>query len=534
MGWKEGGLKMQFHIADLFEMVADTVPDRLAIQGPGDALTYRELDARSDALARGLVDRGIARGDHVGLYMRNRAEYLEAYLAAIKVGAVPFNVNYRYQRAELLYLFQNADAACIVHDGEYAALVDDLRAALPKLKLAICVGGGVRPESHSESYDALLLPGEKQRYARSEDDYMLLYTGGTTGMPKGVMWPHKAFFFGCAGGAGYFHPGGPIAAPEDIRVRAAEGPPLKMFTIAPLMHGAAIWSAWTALLAGLTVILDRSATFDPAAIWDRVDRDQANLIQVVGDAMAIPLRDALRDNPGRWTLTSVYNFGSGGALFSPHVQDDLVSLLPNAAITNGMGASETGASLSVKATDGGMLRVPCDDSQRVFVGDRFAAAGETGLIGRSGHVPVGYYNDPETSAETFRTIGGRLWAITGDSGRVDDDGMISFLGRGSNCINSGGEKIFPEEVERELRAHPAIFDALVVGVADERWGQKVAAVVSLRDRHDRPEPAAITDFVKARLAAYKVPRTIVWADTIQRSAAGKPDYAWAKQQIEAA
>lgn len=530
MGINEGGLKAQFHIADLFETVADAVPDRLAIQSPDANLTYRELDERSDALARGLLSRGIVRGDHVGLYMRNRAEYLEAYLAAIKIGAVPFNVNYRYQRAELLYLFENAGAACIVHDGEYSALVDDLRAGLPKLKLAVCVDG----DGGAISYDSLLIPGEKQCYERSDADYMLLYTGGTTGMPKGVMWPHKAFFYGCTGGAGYFHPAGPVTQPEDIRGRAAEGPQLKMFTIAPLMHGAAIWSAWTALLAGLTVVLDHSATFDPAAIWDRVDRDQANLIQVVGDAMAIPLRDALREHPARWKLTSVYNFGSGGALFSPHVQDDLAALLPNAAITNGMGASETGASLSVQATEGGMLRVPCDETQRVFVGDRFAEPGETGLIGRSGHVPIGYYNDPEKTAETFRTIDGRVWAITGDSGYVDDDAMINFLGRGSNCINSGGEKIFPEEVERELRAHPAILDALVVGVDDERWGQKVAAVVSLRNHHDRPQPAAIFDFIKARLAAYKTPRTIIWADTIQRSAAGKPDYVWAKQQVEAA
>lgn len=530
MGRNEGGLKAQFHIADLFETVADAVPDRLAIQSPDANLTYRELDERSDALARGLLSRSIARGDHVGLYMRNRAEYLEAYLAAIKIGAVPFNVNYRYQRAELLYLFENADAACIVHDGEYSALVDDLRAGLPKLKLAVCVDG----DGGAISYDSLLIPGEKQCYERSDADYMLLYTGGTTGMPKGVMWPHKAFFYGCTGGAGYFHPAGPVTQPEDIRGRAAEGPQLKMFTIAPLMHSAAIWSAWTALLAGLTVVLDHSATFDPAAIWDRVDRDQANLIQVVGDAMAIPLRDALREHPARWKLTSVYNFGSGGALFSPHVQDDLAALLPNAAITNGMGASETGASLSVQATEGGMLRVPCDETQRVFVGDRFAEPGETGLIGRSGHVPIGYYNDPEKTAETFRTIDGRVWAITGDSGYVDDDAMINFLGRGSNCINSGGEKIFPEEVERELRAHPAILDALVVGVDDERWGQKVAAVVSLRNHHDRPQPEAIFDFIKARLAAYKTPRTIIWADTIQRSAAGKPDYVWAKQQVEAA
>ena len=527
---QEARLKPQYHIADLFEMVADAVPDRIAIQCDKASLTYRELDRRSDALARGLIDRGIERGDHVGLYMRNRAEYLESYIAIIKIGAVPFNVNYRYQLSELQYLFQDADAACILHDGEYAAMADALRPHLSKLKLSVCIDGAA---GSSEGYDTFLTACEKQRHDRSEDDYMLLYTGGTTGMPKGVMWPHKAFLFGCAGGGGYFHPAGPIARPEDIRIRAAEGPALKMFTIAPLMHGAAIWSAWTALLSELTVVLDGNTKSDPAAIWDRVERDGVNLVQVVGDAMAIPLRDALRDHPGRWTLTSVYKFGSGGALFSQHVQDALAGLLPNASITNGMGASETGASLSTPAVDGGMLRVPFNDTQRLFVGDRVAEPGETGLIGRSGHVPVGYYNDPEKSAETFRIIEGRIWAITGDSGRLENDRMITFFGRGSNCINSGGEKLFPEEVEKELRAHPAILDAVVVGVADERWGQKVAAVLSLRDRHSRPEQSAIADFVRNRLADYKVPRVMVWADEIQRSAAGKPDYAWAKQQVEA-
>lgn len=522
-------MKEQYHIADLFEMVAEAVPDRIAIQGSDTRLTYAELDARTDALARGLASRGIGRGDHIGLYMRNRAEYLESYLAAIKIGAVPFNVNYRYKQQELAYLFDNADACCIIHDGEYAAEMDALRGALPKLRLTVCADG---VSGRSDDYAALLLPGPKTSFERSEDDYMLLYTGGTTGMPKGVMWPHKAFFFGCAGGGGYFHPAGPSQSPEDIRVRASEGPPLKIFTIAPLMHGAAIWSAWTALLAGLTVVLDNSAHFDPTAIWDRVERDGVNMVQVVGDAMAIPLRDALRAEPGRWALASVYNFGSGGALFSQHVQDDLASLLPNAAITNGMGASETGVSMTAKAEGEGMLRVRSDDTLRALVGDRFALPGETGLIARRGNVPTGYYNDPVKSAETFRQIEGQSWVVTGDSGRLDDDGMITFFGRDSNCINSGGEKVFPEEVEKELRAHPAIFDAVVIGVRDERWGEAVGAVMSPRSTSGRPAAADLIAFLKGRIAGYKVPKHFVWTDEVRRSAAGKPDYAWAKKQLE--
>ncbi len=520
----------QFHIADLFEMVAEAVPDRVAIRGNDRTITYAELDQRTDALARGLAARGIGRGDHVGLYMHNRSEYLEGYIAAIKLGAVPFNVNYRYHQQELAYLFENADAACIIHDGDYSDMVEALRDGLPKLQLTVSPDGEA---GRSISYDALLLPGTKQAYGRSEDDYMLLYTGGTTGMPKGVMWPHRAFFFGCAGGGGYFHPAGAIERPDDIRTRASEGPALKIFTVAPLMHGAAIWSAWTALLAGLTVVIDNAARFDPVQIWDRVERDGVNLVQVVGDAMAIPLRDALRAEPGRWALAHVYNFGSGGALFSQHVQDDLATLLPTASITNGMGASETGASLSSRAEIEGMLRLRSDDTQKVLVGDRFALPGETGFIARSGHLPLGYYNDPGKSAETFRQIDGRRWVVTGDSGRLDDEGMITFFGRDSNCINSGGEKVFPEEVEKELRAHPAVFDALVVGMRDERWGEKVAAVVALRDAPHHPDTVDIAAFLKGRIASYKVPRQFAFANEIQRSAAGKPDYAWAKQQLEA-
>lgn len=519
----------QFHLADLFEITARTVPERVAVIGPNKSLTFADLDTRSDALAAGLWEQGLRRGDHIAIYLMNGCAYLESFIAALKIGAVPFNVNYLYKEKELRYIFQNADTAGIIHDHAYDDIVQNLRPHLPDLKTSICVG----PPSHagSASYDALLKTPPRKGFKRSEDDYILLYTGGTTGRPKGVMWPHKAFVFACAGGAGYFHKDGPINTPQDVAVRANESPPLKMFTLAPLMHGAAMWSAWSGLLPGLTLILDRSKTFNPEHIWSRIEKDGANIIQVVGDAMAIPLRDALRANPDRWNLSSVVNFGSGGAVFSDHIQEDIKTLLPNCAITNGVGASETGISGMAAFSEDGMLRLPANEHQKIIIGERFGDVGETGFVARSGHIPIGYYGDPEKSAEVFKNIQGRTWSVSGDSGRLDDDGMITVFGRGSTCINSGGEKIYPEEVEEALRAHPAILDAIVIGKKDERWGESVAAVLELRQGEDTPSGADIKAFLKEYLAAYKHPKTIIWAEKIQRSPAGKPDLKWATEVI---
>ncbi len=523
-------MSLEFHLADLFETAAGCVPDRIAILGSNKSLTYADLDARTDRLAAGFWDQGLRRGDHIALYMMNAPAYLESFIAAIKIGTVPYNVNYRYQSEELQYLFRNADTACIIHGSEYSDIVEQLRDKISTLKITVSVGG--TGGSQSIAYDDLLDTAPRKDFQRSEEDYLLLYTGGTTGMPKGVMWPHKAFIFACAGGAGFFHKDGPIKVPEDIKSRASESPPLKMFTLAPLMHGAAIWSAWTALLSGLTVVLDESKRFDPEHIWNRAEKDGANIIQVVGDAMAIPLRDSLRANPDRWNLGSVVSFGSGGAVFSDHVKEDIKSLLPNAAIMDGVGASETGISGQAMRSEDGMLRLPANEDQQVIIDDRFGKIGEIGFIGRSGHIPIGYYNDPVKSSETFKTVKGRIWAVSGDSARLDEDGMITVFGRGSTCINSGGEKIYPEEVEEALRAHPAVFDTIVIGKSDERWGQSVAAILALRPERAKPDNSKLVSFLKSHIADYKVPKTFIWVDAIRRSPAGKPDIKWAKDKAE--
>ena len=299
------------------------------------------------------------------------------------------------------------------------------------------------------------------------------------------------------------------------------------------MHGAALWAVWSAMLNGLTIVLDESPRFDAEAVWDKAASAGVNMVQIVGDAMAIPLRDALRENPGRWDLSAVVNFGSGGAVFSRHVKDDLKAMLPEGAtITDGMGSTETGTSGAAETSAEGMMRLPSSDNLKVVVDDRFAAVHESGFVARSGNTPVGYFGDPEKTAEVFRMIDGCLWAISGDTARLDPDGMITVFGRGSTCINSGGEKIFPEEVEEVLRAHPAIFDAVVTGQADPRWGERVVGVASLRAGAQQPDFDDLREFLRGKLAGYKLPKALIWVENVKRSPAGKQDYRWAREVVQ--
>lgn len=524
----------QFHLADLFEAVAQAVPDRIAIASDEGNLSYAELDRRSDCLATAFADMGVQRGDTVGLYLMNGAEYLEAFIGVCKLGAVPFNVNYRYGVDELAHVFENAGAVAVIFNSDFEEAALELQARLPHIKHLIAVGPEPVHQEQISPYEKLLKCEPRKGFERDETDIVLLYTGGTTGMPKGVMWPHKAFFFACLGGGGHFHPSGPITEPGEIAGRAIEGYQLKMFTLAPLMHGAAIWAAWSGLLGGLTLVLDPMRAFDAEAIWDKVEKYEVNIVQIVGDAMARPLRDALRDNPDRWSLGHVVNFGSGGAVFSDHLKQSIKELLPQVNISDGMGTSEGGISGMATPSEEGMMRLPSSDDQKVVVGDRFAEVGETGLLGRSGYTPIGYFRDEQKTAEVFKTIGGRLWTLSGDQGRLDDDGMITLFGRGSTCINTGGEKVFPEEVESELRSHPAINDAVVLGKDHERWGQAVVAVISLTDGSACPSSEEMKEFLRPRLADYKRPKEYLLANEVRRSPAGKQDYAWAKAFAEAA
>lgn len=528
----------QFHLADLFEIVAEAIPDRLALCDEKGQVTYGQMNKRAAHLAAGLYNNGIRRGDKVGLYLMNGPEYLESFFAVLKIGAVPFNVNYRYQFEELKYLFGNADAKAVIHGAEFCEMMAALRPELPLLELTVSVDdiSGNSPNiCGSVSYEALMTSDiDSAVYERHEDDYLLQYTGGTTGMPKGVMWPQKAFFYACLGGGGIYLGLPPITDPMQLSEIVKKAPPIRNLPVAPLMHGAAIWAALSALLGGITMVLDpMRGGFDAEGIWDRVERESVNILVIVGDAMAVPLWEALKNNPGRWDLSKMFHLGSGGAVFSQHVKDGIKDILPNVMMGDGMGTSETGISgMGEPAVDGGFMRLPVNENQTVISEGRIVEMGEVGYLSRTGHTPIGYYNDPEKTAEIFQTVEGRTWVLTGDQARLDGDGMMTLLGRGSTCINSGGEKIYPEEVEEVLRAHPAIHDAAVVGMPNPKWGQMVSAVISVSNGQDAPDLDTVKAFCREKLAGYKLPRALEVVPQIKRSPAGKQDYKWAKSIFE--
>ena len=530
----------QFHLADLFEITAAAVPDRMAIQDGQQSLTFRKLDERTDRLAAVLHDKGVQRGDKVALFLTNTAAYLETFIAAVKLGAVPVNVNYRYTTDELEYLLDNSDSVIVVHDAEFLPQMIKMRELRPMLKPGLCVGDAAPEElarAGSAIYEQLMLAAspEKTQYARDEEDYLLLYTGGTTGMPRGVMWPHKAFFFACLGGGGIYLGEAPISDPLQQGEMAVKAPDLRIFPIAPLMHGAAIWTALGGLLGGITLVLDPMRDgFNAERIWSRVEADKVNILQIVGDAMAMPLLDGLKANRDRWDLSSIYHFGSGGAVFSTHIKSELNEFLPNATMADGMGSSESGiAGMGEPSSGDGLFRLPSGPDQSVLVEDRPAMIGELGTLARSGHTPIGYYKDTVKSAEVFRKIDGKVWVLTGDQARLDADTKITVFGRGSTCINSGGEKIYPEEVEQTLREHAAVYDAIVVGLPDPRWGEAVSAVVSLRpDTNHEINLDEVRQFCKTRLASYKVPRRISIVAEVKRSPAGKQNYKWARSVLQ--
>lgn len=518
-----------YSLADLFELVAAAVPEREAVVCGARRLSYARLNERADCLAAHLQRQGIGAGDTVGLQLYNGTEYIEAFLAACKLRAIPLNINYRYVAQELRYLYDNAKLSALFYSAPLAAIVQPLLADYPGIKVALAPGA---------DYEAAL--GAGAAYAvprRSDDDLSLLYTGGTTGMPKGVMWPHRSLFFGALGGGGIYRPDhAPIQTPEEIADVARTGHPMRFLAIAPLMHGAALWASLISLFAGQTVILRDEVDFDAGKIWDLVEREQANIVSVVGDAMAIPLADALAVHPGRWKLSSLRVIGSGGGLFSAHAQENLRRLLPGTIVQDSLGSSESGTLGSGGKPDGGegfIKLAPRPDLKVVaLTHDRFVGPGEEGIVARVGHVAVGYWGDPKKSAETFTSVEGLRVAITGDMARVLDDGAIVVLGRGSQCINTGGEKVFPEEVEEILHRHDAVADAVVVGIGDPRWGSRVAAVVSLRA--GAPATAeALRDFCHQYLAGYKVPKEIVFVSTVVRSPAGKADYRWARATVDA-
>ncbi|MER8237132.1 acyl-CoA synthetase [Streptomyces sp. NPDC101490] len=531
---------MEYNLADLFESVVDVVPDREALvyvdhPGTGEErrLTYAELDAAANRVAHHLLDAGVRPGEHLGLHLYNGIEYLQTVLACLKARIVPVNVNYRYVEEELVYLYRDADLAALVFDAEFTERV---AAALPqteKLRHLVRVGTppGDAPPLDCVAYAEAEASGSPGRGfgPRSGDDLFIIYTGGTTGMPKGVLWRQEDLFF--AGLFGGDPSGEPVKRPEELAERvAAGGAGITFFPAPPLMHGTSTLTAFIAFDYGQRVVLHRK--YVPEEVLRTLAKEKVSSISLVGDAMLRPLVDALSGPLKDTDLSALFSLSSSGAIMSETVRAQLQELMPHVLLLNNFGSTESGSNGRATDDSGPAKGFRLHVNERTQVVDPATLApvapGETGRLAQRGHVPLGYYNDPAKTAETFFERDGLRWVLLGDMATVDASGVVTVLGRGSQCINTGGEKVYPEEVEQALKAHPDVYDALVAGVPDARWGSHVAAVVQLRADAPPLDLASLQEHCRARLAGYKVPRQLVLTDRVQRSPSGKADYRWAR------
>ena len=524
-----------FNLADLFERVADAVPDREAVVCGDEHRTYAELDERATQVAHALR---LSPGDAVACFLHTSVPHLELMLACYKARAIPVNVNDRYRAAEVEYVCRDAGVAMLAVDP---ALID----VAGDLPWPTVVPG-------SDEYDALLAGAPRARDfgERSGDDHYVLYTGGTTGMPKGVVWRQEDIFFAAMGGG---NPGGPpITTPGEIVASVIDNPAQRLrpflpegddgpsqfvsLALGPLVHASGQWSALGTLLGGGKVVLYGDRHFDPRRVLELIATEHVNALNLVGDASGRPLLDELRASPGRYDTSSLRLLGSGGSILSGDVKDGLMRSLPSVlAIVEGIGSSESPAqAVAVTTRDGAPSpsltfaakadTIVVDDDLRPLP----PGCGVAGRLATRGRVPIGYHNDPDRSARTFVEIDGERWSLPGDIATIDADGTVHLLGRGSECINSGGEKVYPEEVEAVLKRAPGVADVVVVGVPDARLGQCVAAVVARSDSAVSPTLEALQEHCRSQLAGYKLPRVLRVVDAVERSAAGKADYAWAR------
>ncbi|WP_433830360.1 acyl-CoA synthetase [Actinoplanes sp. CA-015351] len=504
---------MAANIADLFEHAVDAFPDRVAVACGEREMTYTELEETANRLAHFLRNQGVGTGAHVGLYAGNSIEAVVAMIAVYKLRAVVVNVNYRYVENELQYLFQDAELTALIHDPEYAGKVANVDSPGVLVQLGVTDFSAEDPERDF---------GE-----RDGGDIYLLYTGGTTGYPKGVIWRHEDVWRVLGGGIDFMS-GVPLD--DEWAQSTRDMPPMTRFCLAPLIHGNAQWAALAALFSGDSVVV--LPHFDPEEVWRTIERRQVNVVVLIGDAMARPIIEAYL--AGRYDGSSLVAISSSAALFSPSVKRQYLEALPNVMVTDAIGSSETGfAGLGIVAdVEGGAVDgprvMPGPDTIVIDEHGRKAAPGVIGRLARGGHVPLGYHKDPDKTKALLTEVDGKRYAIPGDLARIEDDGTITLLGRGNTCVNTGGEKVFPEEVEGALKAHPGVFDALVIGAPDDRLGQRVVALVQTRSGV-RVNLADLDSHVRQRVAGYKVPRDVWLVDRIARTISGKADYRWAHE-----
>jgi len=523
-----------WNYADVWEAVADEQPDAPAIAQGSRRLTWAELDRRADGVARWLLELDPARQDKVAIYLYNSPEYLETTFAAAKAGLVPVNTNYRYADEELTYLWDNADAVAVVFHGTFTDSTARVRARVPGVRgwLWVDDGSGPCPEWATPYEEAAKSAGARvaASWGRSGDDLIMLYTGGTTGMPKGVMWRQDDLFarMNTAGFRRYEEAEGVDGV---RRVLATSGPGMSLLPACPLMHGTGGFTASECLSEGGRVVLLESRRFDAVELLDTVAREKVNGLVIVGDPFGRPILAALEARPGHWDLGSLVGIISSGAMWSEEIKQGLLRHHPGMLLIDafsssealGMGSSVSSAGAAARTAEftlGPDVKVLTPDGVPVEPG-----SDEIGVLALGGRNPLGYYKDEEKTAATFRVYDGTRYSVPGDFAQVHRDGSIHLLGRGSAVINSGGEKIFPEEVEEALKTHPIVQDAVVVGVPDERYGEMIVAVVEVAAGSDGAiEETELVAHVKERLAGYKAPRRVRLVETIGRSPNGKVDY----------
>jgi fatty-acyl-CoA synthase len=541
---------MSFNFGVIQEAIADKIPDREMITFRERRLTWRDVQLRSRRLANVLRAAGLGchreRGelapwesgqDHLALYLYNGNEYLEGMFGAFKSRVAPFNVNYRYVADELLYVLKDASTRAIVYHASFAPLLREVLAKLPPMALLLQVddGSGEPLLPGAIDYEAALEASSDAPpdVTPTSDDLYILYTGGTTGMPKGVLWRQEDVFFGAMGGRIM----GTIVAHsvEEIAERSLAGEAMRMLPSPPFMHGAGHWTAFITFHSGGTVCIPNNPrTLDPDDIWSTIERERVMTLSIVGDAFARPLLDQLAKRT--YDLSTLKILGSGGAILSPPLKKAFLEAVPGIMIVDGFGSSETGAqgsTVSMAGMEGkpGAFRM---DDQTVLLDESLTRrlgpddGDALGWVARMGYVPLGYLGDEAKTKRTYPVIDGVRYAVPGDRAQLSPDGEILVFGRDSVCINSGGEKIFAEEVEQALKQHPAVYDTIVTGTPNQRWGEQVTAVVVLRPG-EKPSEDALRDAAAARLARYKLPKAFVFVDAIVRAPSGKPDYRWAKE-----
>jgi 3-oxocholest-4-en-26-oate---CoA ligase len=529
-----------FNIADLLEHAVDLASDRTAVVCGDRRVTFGELEERANRLAHHLAERGVGPESKVGVYSLNSVEFIETMFALFKLRAVPININYRYVEDELAYIFDDADLEAVVHQRRYAPRMAAVLPRFPAIQHTVVVEDGTDEDTSAYApaeYEAALAAASPERDfgERSADDLYMLYTGGTTGMPKGVVWRQEDVWRVLGGGID-FMTNEPVEGEWKLAEDGANGGPLVRFPVAPMMHGAAQWAALGALFGASTVVL--LPKFDADGVWQLVDQEKVNVMAITGDAMARPMIEAFLS--GGYDGSSLLALSSGAAIFSPSVKQQYLETFPDIVITDTVGSSETGFSgLGVVTKDDqdcGGPRVNRGEGTLVIDEDGRPIEPGTGGVGRlarAGHIPLRYHKDPDKTARTFTEIAGVRYSIPGDMARVEDDGTVTLLGRGSNCINTGGEKVFPEEVEGAVKSHPDVFDVLVVGTPDERFGQRVVAIVQPREGQ-QPTLADVDAHVRTAIAGYKVPREMHLVESIRRHPSGKPDYRWAHDFVRQA